>query len=89
MSRASAPSLARTFSIQAIAALAVTALVLLSNFQLSQANRKLRGAEEALNPFAPSCGYFNNSDPLDPGVAHQPCYGPDNTIQFCWCVGFS
>lgn len=31
-----------------------------------------------------SCGYYDTNDMRDAGLAHQPCYGSDGSIQFCW-----
>lgn len=61
---------------------AIAMLVLLLSFQPSFAHRKLSARQDASDLGA--CGYFDYNDPTDAGLAHQPCYGPDNTIQFCW-----
>lgn len=75
----------------------LTALILLFSTQSALARHALGlrkdgataqgglwGAQQAPDWIA--CGYFDSSDAYDPGVLHQPCYGPDNTVLFCWYV---
>lgn len=74
-------------------ALAAMLLILALNVRSTLAYRKLKPlsaghlAQSDLsgNPvdhFA--CGYFDSQDPRDAGLAHQPCYGGDGSIQICW-----
>ncbi|GAQ91672.1 hypothetical protein KFL_008320010 [Klebsormidium nitens] len=36
-----------------------------------------------------ACGFYDNTDLRDAGLAHQPCYGVDGSIQFCCLSGSS
>lgn len=76
-------------------AMAVTASLWLLFAQPAQGHRALRPASfgrdaahtDSLGIPVESdyeCGYFNLSDPKDAGIPHQPCYGDDGIIQFCW-----
>lgn len=40
--------------------------------------------EESSGLLPNHCGYFEATDPLNGGIPHQPCYGPDGTVRFCW-----
>lgn len=35
------------------------------------------------NPLNP-CGHFDTWDTIDAGNEHQPCYGAEGEVLFCW-----
>lgn len=83
MTRLSLGNLPGSFDQTAYITAGILALVLLlSSFEQAVADRKLRYGWQAPDPLA--CGFYNSSDPRDPGVAHQACFGSDGSVLFCW-----